>query len=131
MRTASGRTSRACGFTLIELLVVMVIIATLLTIAAPRYFRSVERAKEAVLVQDLAVLRDAIDKFQADRARYPESLDELAVERYIRGVPVDPITKSRDTWVAVASEDPELPGVRDVRSGAETLSSRGIPYNEW
>lgn len=131
MRTASGRTSRACGFTLIELLVVMVIIATLLTIAAPRYFRSVERAKEAVLVQDLAVLRDAIDKFQADRARYPETLDELVTERYIRGVPVDPITKSRDTWVAVLSEDPEVPGVRDVHSGAGAPSSEGIPYNEW
>jgi general secretion pathway protein G len=131
LRTATGRTSGACGFTLIELLVVMVIIATLLTIAAPRYFRSVDRTRETVLAQDLAVMRDAIDKFCADRARYPESLDELTVERYLRSVPVDPITRSRDTWVVVASDDPDLPGVRDVRSGATALSSRGTPYDEW
>lgn len=129
--TATGRTLRRSGFTLIELLVVLVIIATLLTIAAPRYLRSVDRAREAVLRQDLAVMRDAIDKFHGDRGRYPATLDELAVERYLRSVPVDPITRSRDTWVEVESDDPDVPGVRDVRSGAEDASSRGGPYNEW
>lgn len=131
MNTATGRTVRWSGFTLIELLVVLVIIATLLTIAAPRYLRSVDRARETVLKQDLAVMRDAIDKFHADRGRYPASLDELTVERYLRSVPVDPITKSRDTWVEVASDDPDLPGVRDVRSGAVDASSSGGPYDEW
>jgi general secretion pathway protein G len=122
---------RACGFTLIELLVVMLIIGGLLSIAVPRYFRSLERSKEVVLTQDLSVLRDAIDKFYSDRGAYPETLAALATERYIRAVPVDPMTKSAESWIAVASEDPDAPGVIDVRSGADALGSNGVAYNEW
>jgi general secretion pathway protein G len=118
------------GFTLIELLVVMLIIASLLTIAVPRYFRSIERSKETVLLQDLAVLRDAIDKFYSDRGQYPDSLEALADERYIRQVPVDPITKSADSWITVESDDPDAAGIVDVHSGAERLSSNGVPYSE-
>jgi general secretion pathway protein G len=125
----SGR--RALGFTLIELLVVMVIIASLLTIAVPRYFHSVERSKEVVLAQDLSVLRDAIDKYYSDRGQYPDTLAALAEERYVRKIPVDPITKSDATWVTVESNEPDTSGIIDVRSGAERLASNGVPYNEW
>ena len=99
-----GNSARRCrAFTLIELMVVMAIIATLLTIALPRYFGSVERSKEATLKQSLAVMRDAIDKFYGDTGRYPDALEELVTKRYIRSLPVDPITESATTWVTVAA----------------------------
>ena len=122
---------RARGFTLIELLVVMSIIATLLMIAVPRYFHSLERSREAVLRQDLAVMRDAIDKFYGDLARYPDSLAELAERSYIRSIPVDPLTKSAETWTLVPSEDDTITGARDVHSGAEGMSSDGTLFTEW
>jgi general secretion pathway protein G len=122
---------RRSGFTLIELLVVMSIIATLLMIAMPRYFHSLERSKEAVLHQDLAVMRDAIDKFYGDLARYPDSLGELVERHYIRSVPTDPMTKSAETWVLIASDDSAITGVRDVRSGAIGDASDGTPFAEW
>jgi general secretion pathway protein G len=124
--------NRRRGFTLIELLVVMVIIASLLTIAVPRYFRSMERSKEVVLAQDLAVMRDAIDKFYSDRGQYPETLQALAAERYIRAVPVDPITKTADSWVVIQNtEDPDVTGIVDVHSGADALGSNGVAYDAW
>jgi len=123
--------SRERAFTLIELLVVMLIIGSLLTIAVPRYFRSLEHSKEIVLSQDLATLRDAIDKFFSDRGQYPETLAALATEHYIRAVPVDPMTKSAESWVGVPSEDPDLAGIIDVHSGAEKPGSNGVAYNEW
>ena len=95
------RLKRTTGFTLIELMVVMSIIATLLTLALPRYFHSVERSREAVLKQDLHIMRDAIDKYLADRGRYPQTLDELAEKRYLRSVPPDPITESSSTWITL------------------------------
>src|SRR5882672_903294 len=98
---------RKHGFTLIELLVVMVIIATLLTIAVPRYFGSIDRSKEAVLKENLWQMRDAIDKYRADKGKYPETLDALAADKYLRRIPLDPITESATTWVAVAPDDPE------------------------
>ena len=122
---------RARGFTLIELLVVMLIIGSLLTIAVPRYFRSLERSKETVLTQDLAVLRDAIDKFYSDRGQYPEALATLATEHYIRAVPVDPMTKTADSWTVVDSEDPDVTGIVDVHSGAKKIGSNSVAYNEW
>jgi general secretion pathway protein G len=122
---------RQTGFTLIELLVVMLIIASLLTIAVPRYFRSIEHSKEVVLAQDLSVLRDAIDKFYSDRGTYPETLEALATEHYIRSVPVDPITKSAESWVIVETTDPDLTGIVDVHSGADAIGSTGTAYNEW
>jgi general secretion pathway protein G len=130
--TATGnlRSNPGVGFTLIELLVVMAIIATLLTIAVPRYFQSLERAKETTLRQDLAVMRDAIDKFTGDTGHLPESIDELVAGRYIRALPEDPFTRSSGTWIFVMSDDPEQAGVRDVRSGAEGLAKSGVPFNE-
>lgn len=119
------------GFTLIELLVVMAIIATLLTIAVPRYFTSVEKSKEAVLRTDLNVMREAIDKFYGDKGKYPDTLDELVSKRYLRALPRDPITDSRETWIIVPPEDPARGGVYDVKSGAPGVSIDGQPYAEW
>lgn len=123
---------RPNGFTLVELMVVMAIIASLLTLALPRYFKSVERSREAVLRQDLHIMRDAIDKYLADRGRYPATLDELADKRYLRRVPPDPITDSASTWVTVSPPEGELSdGVYDVRSGAPGTSLDGEPYDSW
>jgi general secretion pathway protein G len=119
------------GFTLIELLVVMAIIAVLLTLAVPRYFGSLDKSKEAVLREDLFQLRDAIGKYYGDKGKYPESLETLAAEKYLRQVPVDPITESATTWVVVAPEDPQKGGVSDVKSGAQGKSSDGSVYSEW
>lgn len=121
------------GFTLIELLVVLAILATLLTIAVPRYFSSVDKAKEASLKQNLLVMRDAIDKFHADHGQYPTSLEALAKGRYIRFVPEDPITQSKETWVLVkpSGEDEESKLIYDVRSGASGSSLEGSAYASW
>lgn len=123
---------RRRAFTLVELLVVMAIVATLLTLAWPRYQRSVERSREAVLRQDLRTMRDAIDKFLADHGRYPVTLDELATRRYLRQVPPDPITDSPSTWIVVPPPEDDLPpGVYDVRSGAPGVSLDGETYESW
>ena len=122
---------RARGFTLIELLVVMTIIGVLLTIAVPRYFRTVERAKETVLKHDLSVLRESIDKYYADLGQYPDALPVLTEKHYIRAVPADPFTKSTESWVLTASEDPDHPGVRDVHSGSPDSGSDGTPFVSW
>jgi general secretion pathway protein G len=119
------------GFTLIELLIVMAIIATLLTIAVPRYFRSLEYSRETVLRQDLAVMRETIDKYYADAGKYPESLEQLVEAHYLRAVPVDPFAKSADKWLVVESDDPDHPGVRDVKSGAEGAGTNGSPFAQW
>jgi general secretion pathway protein G len=119
------------GFTLVELLVVMAIIAVLLTLAVPRYFGSLDRSKEAVLKEDLFQMRDAIGKYHGDRGKYPESLEALAAEKYLRRVPVDPITESATTWVVVAPEDPQKGGVYDVKSGAQGKSSDGSAFSDW
>ena len=128
-RIGNGKFRR--GFTLIELIVVMSIIATLLTIAVPRYFKSLERSKEAVLRQDLAVLRDAIDKFSGDLGHKPETLVDLVEHSYIRSIPVDPFTKTPDTWVATMSDDDADPGIADVHSGAQGAAIDGTPFLAW
>ena len=124
-----GRQGR--GFTMIEMLVVMVIISLLLTIAVPRYLRTLERSKETVLRQDLSALRESIDKFYGDTGKFPESLAMLVDKRYLRNVPVDPIAKSAETWVVVRADDPEDTGVKDVHSGAEGSGQSGVPYATW
>lgn len=118
------------GFTLIELLVVLAIVATLLTLVVPRYYQHVERSREAVLRENLATVRDAIDQYHADAGTWPPSLESLAERRYLRAVPVDPITESRDTWEIVAPPDGE-PGVYDIRSGAEGSATNGQAYADW
>lgn len=123
---------RHAGFTLMELMVVMAIIASLMTLALPRYFHSVERSREAVLKHDLAAMRDAIDKFLADRGRYPTTLEELAEKRYLRKLPADPVTDSSTTWVVVPPPSNDgREGVYDVRSGAPGMSLDGEAYDSW
>jgi type II secretion system protein G len=122
---------RASGFTLIELIVVMVIVALLVTIAAPRYFGSLQKSKETALHQTLAVTRDALDKFYGDNGKYPDNLDALIAKRYLRSLPVDPITESSSTWTMVAPEDSTKGGVIDIHSGADGLGRDGKPFREW
>jgi len=125
------RVVRAQGFTLIELIVVMAIIALLITIVAPRYMRSLEKSKEAVLKQDLSVMRDALDKYYGDLGKYPNSLDELVEQKYLREVPVDPLTDSSTTWQVVPPVDPELGAIYNVKSGASGASTIGTSYSDW
>jgi general secretion pathway protein G len=122
---------RGEGFTLIELLVVISIIGTLLAIAAPRYFQSIERSKETVLRQDLSVMRQAIDQHRADLGEYPESLTTLVDRGYLRAVPEDPFTKSTETWLVEDSPEPDFPGIADVRSGAEGSGYSGVEFRDY
>jgi general secretion pathway protein G len=126
-----SRAKRAGGFTLIELLVVMAIVATLLTLAVPRYFISIDRSKEAVLKENLFQIRDAIGKYHADKNKYPESLQALATEQYLRKVPLDPVTESDTTWVVIPVPGLETAGVFDVRSGAQGKSTDGSEFSAW
>ena len=119
------------GFTLIELLVVLAIIATLLTIAVPRYYASLDRSKEAVLKENLYQLRDAIGKYYGDKGKYPETLEALATDKYLRKVPLDPITESATTWQVVPPEDPQKGGVFDVKSGAPGKGLDGTEFSMW
>jgi general secretion pathway protein G len=119
------------GFTLIELLAVLAIVATLLTLALPRYFSSVDKSKETVLKENLHRMREAVSHYYADKGRYPDTLDALATDKYLRRVPLDPITESAATWVIVPPEDPQKGGVYDVRSGAQGKGLDGTEYAQW
>ena len=119
------------GFTLIELLVVMVVIGILLSIVSPRYFNSVSKAEEAVLKENLFLMRDALDKYQADTGRYPDSLDDLVSKKYLRSIPYDPVAKSNEIWVLVPPEDTAKGSVFDVKSGATGTARDGTQYAEW
>ena len=119
------------GFTLIELLVVLAVVATLLTLALPRYFSSVDKSKEAVLRENLYQMREAISRYHADKGKYPETLEALAADKYLRKVPLDPITDSTATWVVVGPADPQKTGVYDVRSGAPGKGMDGSEYGQW
>ena len=125
----------AGGFTVIELLVVLAAIGLLLSIAAPRYIQHLDTAREVALKEDLHQLRDAIDKFYGDQARYPATLEELVSKRYLRSLPVDPITQRSDSWTIVApnsnSGAQAAGAVFDVRSGAKGLSRDGSAYDAW
>ena len=118
------------GFTLIELLVVLAIIGVLLMIAAPRYFSSVDRSKEAVLRQNLHQMREAIQQYYADKGKYPDKLESLVTGRYLREVPLDPVTERTDTWIVLPPPDAEQSGVYDVRSGAPGSGKDGTPYKD-
>ena len=131
MSGEAQRAARGGGFTLIELLVVMAIIGTLLAIAVPRYFHSLAHARETVLKEDLAILREGIDKYYADLNQYPEKLTDLVDHRYVRALPVDPYTKLADTWTTVASDDPDHAGIRDVHSGADFMAGDGTAVATW
>jgi general secretion pathway protein G len=121
----------ARGFTLIELIVVMAIVALLVSIAAPRYFGSLHKSKETVLRETLAVTRDALDKHYGDTGTYPDSLEILISKRYLRSMPVDPLTGSSLTWTVVPPEDAQKGGVYDLHSGADGADRSGKLYREW
>jgi general secretion pathway protein G len=118
------------GFTLIELLIVMSIIGLLLALAMPRYFNSLERSKVTALREDLRVMRVQIDRFHGDLGRYPKSLQELVEQKYLRAIPLDPITESVDTWQQVPSTEPAEEGIIDVFSGASGNTRDGAAYAE-
>jgi general secretion pathway protein G len=107
------------GFTLVELMVVLTVIALLLSVVVPEYVGRLRRAEEAVLQENLTVMRDALDKHYADAGRYPGSLDELVTKRYLRTIPKDPMTQSASTWVPVPPQDARKGNVWDVKSGAK------------
>lgn len=122
---------RGLGFTLLELLVALAIIALLLSIAAPNYIGSVDRAREAILRENLATLRESIDKFYGDHGRYPQSINDLVAKRYLRRLPEDPITGVSTSWIVLPPDDPAKGGVFDVRSGAKGRASDGSAYRDW
>jgi len=125
------RANQRSGFTLVELLVVLSIIALLLSIAVPRYLGSIDKSKEVVLKENLALLRDTIDKYYGDQGKYPETLSDLVTKKYLRRIPSDPVTDSATTWVVVAPEDREKGGVFDVKSGSTERARDGSPFGEW
>ena len=126
-----GVARSAGGFTLIELMVVLTIVALLLTLAVPRYFGSIDKSKEAVLKENLFQMRDAISRYHADKGKYPETLEALATDKYLRKIPVDPMTETASTWVVVPPADPQKTGVYDVRSGAQGKGLDGTEYAQW
>jgi general secretion pathway protein G len=118
------------GFTLVELMVVLTVIALLLSVVVPDYVGRVKRAEEAVLQENLTLMRDALDKHYADAGRYPKTLDDLVSKRYLRSIPNDPLTQQA-SWHVIAPPDPEKGGVYDVKSAAKGVGTNGKPYERW
>lgn len=124
------------GFTLVELMIVMTIIGILASIAIPSYIRSVQKAKEAVLREDLHTLRTSIDSYTVDKEKAPQSLDDLVQAGYLKTIPNDPMTSRSDTWMTSQSDtmtdiNETQGGMDDVHSGSEAVSSEGTTYNTW
>jgi general secretion pathway protein G len=119
------------GFTLIEMLIVMAIVALLLTIAVPRYFGSLDKSKDIALQEDLKVMRITLDKFYADTGLHAETLDDLVEHKYLRTVPIDPVTDSARTWILVPARDADVKGIVDVKSGAPGSTKDGRPYESF
>lgn len=127
---------RDAGFTLVELMIVMAIIMVLAFVAVPSYIAAIRSAREAVLREDLHVLRNAIDSYTADKQKAPQTLDDLISDGYIKKIPEDPMTHSKETWVTETSDslhslDQTDPGIDDIHSGSQEQGSNGQPYNTW
>ena len=134
--TMRGRKRGEGGFTLVELMIVMAIIMILATIAIPIYVRTLQRAKEATLREDLHTMRTAIDSYTIDKEKAPDSLDDLVQAGYLKSIPVDPITSSNETWITGMSDtmtdiNETQGGLDDVHSGSQALASDGTTYNTW
>ena len=134
--TQSGNLIRRAGFTLIELMIVMAIIVILIGVAVPFYQKSISRAKETVLHNNLSAMRNMIDEYTYDKQKAPQSLQDLVKEGYLREVPKDPITGSSDTWKIIQEDAGQAvsssePGIFDVRSGSNLKSSEGSNYADW
>lgn len=141
--TRTGRPSptrrgfiRQAGYSLIELMIVLSIVGILASIAVPSYQRHLIKAREAVLAENLYLVRQAIDQFFADNMRYPDNLEELVSAKYLRGLPKDPFTRSDQSWQVIApesgqGEEPPRGSVFDVASGSDLVGLNGVPYREW
>ncbi len=122
---------RRRGFTLIELLVVLGIVALLLTLAVPRFFPSIDSAKETILADNLRNTRAVIDQFYSDTGRYPDSLEQLVEKKYLRALPLDPVAESTVSWIVVPPDDGAKGGVYSIKSGAPGNDRSGKPYLDW
>jgi general secretion pathway protein G len=136
IRTIRGKKLGEGGFTLVELMIVMAIIMILATIAIPIYVRTLQRAKEATLREDLHTMRTAIDSYTVDKEKAPETLDDLVQAGYLKSIPVDPMTSSNETWITGMSDtmtdiNETQGGMDDVHSGSQGLASDGTTYNTW
>lgn len=136
MKDMSNRRRQSAGFTMIELVIVMAIMLILITLAIPKFVGAVRHAREAALKEDLQTMRTAIDTYTMDKQKGPQSLDDLIQDGYLKTIPEDPITRSKDTWVpdtsdAMYSLDETEPGITDVHSGSSETGSDGQPYSSW
>ena len=132
----SGRRRQDAGFTLVELMIVMAIIGVLAVVAVPSYISAIKHAREAVLKEDLHILRTAIDSYTMDKQKAPQALDDLVQEGYLKTIPEDPMTRSTTTWVidtsdTLSSVDQTDAGIDDIHSGSQEQGSDGQPYNTW
>jgi len=131
-----SRKEQESGFTLMELMIVMMIIGILTTLAIPNFKAAIKSAREAVLKEDLRIMRTAIDSYTMDKQKAPQSLDDLVQDGYLKVIPKDPMTESRESWVTDVSDslhtlDQTDPGIDDVHSGSQETGSDGQPYSTW
>lgn len=135
MRWYRGANAQSRGFTLIELLLVLLLVALLASLVGPVVTQGISRARESTLKEDLYQLRKAIDDYYADTGKYPPELEELVSKRYLRRIPIDPVTEKRDTWVLVRDDrDPSGSGgggIIDIRSGSDQNATDGSVYKDW
>jgi general secretion pathway protein G len=130
------RQRRRRGFTFVELMVVITIIVILITMAIPIYQKSILRAKESVLKNNLFTLRTVIDNYTYDKEKAPQNLQDLVTDGYLRSIPVDPITGSNQTWRTVMEDASQSvnqsePGIFDVKSGSDKIGTDGTAYSDW
>jgi len=135
-RLLRDKRSARLGFTFVELMIVMAIIAILLSVALPIYNRSIVRAKESVLKNNLFTMRTVIDEYTYDKQKAPQTLQDLVTEGYLRQIPMDPITGTADSWKIIPEDATNTvnqgnPGIFDVQSGSDKISLEGTPYSEW